>query len=1346
MKRKSSTGLQCISKFFKAAGISETKSVASPSKQKPHSDTEEEVLFLGIVSSPGRRVSENEDHSQYCNRPSEAVRNRPQSFEDLTDGGYWGVPPDEDDAAQYTSDGKDAGHRPTLSRSLSVGTPVGQSGNIAGGSRDEGSRHSEDVAKSEERCHGGGVTGRCSVPTDESQVREVAQDEDFRTKDSTSLTQVSGPSLKPQLTGDTGVNWGQSDLVDKGLFGNTKEQGPSSGPDREGQVGGSSVCSDLSTKVLVGTKELQKIENDESDDLRKGPIASPKESGPIKPLRASDSRDPDLKVAVGEGSSPNHVDRSPVSVAASPSAWSDPNVQGSASKLIPSGSESRDSLFSEKVRGMSLRDVSDWVKKSSHQQQLEPETDQWWSTKPRKKKHGGEKKRHHSSPNSKSHTSSPRSSDGDRHRNDSGTKGDGRDKHKFKSSPCFGKTMKNPKADIKRFLSHDASPSHKDGDRTRTIDWTSEGSYELPEAMDVDTPEAVRTPLKSKMVLDTSKLSKFKSNLTKSPLFKAKPSVSSTSSAVSESSGPCRPTHTPARRASDMCNPLGSYRIPKLSSAMSETSAKEVREEKTEAPKKKDDDDPSECEAGSDSVPESDDDLFNETPAFLKEFEKTSKAILEAGMTPGTPERTQSESMLSDDSFLMEEPAVSCSSSKLGASKTSEAKSVFSLDALLAEKVENEEADRELHVMQFELKEGIRQGGFIKLAEAEVEDSEDELLPEHQQKLEYFQVSESTIQDHHPGDVVFHPGKFPGVFTEALSPGRCGFLPSNNFLEKHLANIAPDALCDLLTTDMLSICFHKITKQEEILQWIFFIMSVHSNSQVIQGCKKLVFDIIHTQLSLEDATPTWAPAALDVLKVFVNFGACSADLLQQQDVLSQEEIRTCVTPEDDSNLAPNNNNVPLRSYSENLREVLQTLAFALQGRPQYTAAQLNILLVMVAKAALDKEFINNILLYEFSVVVSSILPCYTQPDWDTEMPMLCSKLSCITAHHHNHVYLTQLFPHGKRGSSIQRRLAYLLLVKMLQPGCAVSHQQLAAFKLGQLTVLFPALRELATDDLYALASGVALLDIAVGSEPLNSEEKDDLQLLMEQLRTLTSDVRDNVRRLDHTRVKDLMVRISSKWTVTLQATSSKQRSLFAWTKQKSPQKMQVQRLETGSSDQDSEEEEEEEDTDVPGADPAHKPDDLSVPMETDTCVDSDSRPREVSRTGFPSDGVVSCVENTGKPNIVDSGGGGDTAQAGDVRVKSEELRSKHNGGLTLNNGDCDGTHLVDQDKSSLEAGHGGEEMNQNNSALVVSKCGGYRDIKMESEVRVLLTDIGQVDSEDIEVSSGEESLPELDIV
>ncbi|XP_046542625.1 SMC5-SMC6 complex localization factor protein 2-like [Haliotis rubra] len=859
---------------------------------------------------------------------------------------------------------------------------------------------------------------------------------------------------------------------------------------------------------------------------------------------------------------------------------------------------------------MSHRDVSDWVKKSSNQQQLDPEIDQCNSSKPMKKKHiDGEKRRHHSSPNSKSHTSSPRSSDGDRHRSESGTKADVKDRNKIRSSQSFGKTVKNPKADIRRFLSQDASPRNKDGDRTRTMDYASEDSYEIPEPMDVDTPETVRTPSKSKMVLDSLRLSKFKSNLVKSPAFKAKPSASSTSSALSESSGLCRPTHTPTRRPADVCNPLGSYRIPKLSSALSETALKEIQEEKSEAAKKKDDDALSESEAGSDSVLESDDDLFNETPAFLKEFEKTSKAILEAGMRPGTPEHTQSESVLSDDSFLLEAAAVSCST-KPGVSRTTEAKSAFSLDALLAEKVENEEADRELHLMQNQLKEGIRQGGFIKVAEAEAEDSEDDLLPEHQQKLEYFQVSESTIQDHHPGDLVFHPGTFPCVFSEALSPGRCGFLPSNNFLEKHLANIAPDALCDLLTTDMLSICFHKITRQEEILQWIFYIMSVHRSSQVIQGCKKLLFDIIHTQLSQEDTSYSWAPAALDVLKVFVNFGACSADLLPDHDFFSQEEIRTCVTPEDDSNLAPDNNNVPVWSYSENLREVLQTMAFALQGRPQYSASQLSTILLMTAKAALDKEFNNNKLLYEFSVLVSSILPCYTQQDWDATMPMLCTQLSCITSHHHNHVYLTQLFPHGKRGSSIQRRLAYLLLVKMLQPGAAVSHQQLATFKLNQLTVLFPALRELATDDLYALASGVALLDIAVGSEPLNSEEKDYLQLLMEQLRTLTSDVRDNVRRLDHTRVKDLMVRISSKWTVTLQATSSKQRSLFAWTKQKSPEKMQVQRLETGSSDQDSEEDEEDEE--VPEAEPSDKPDDISVPMETDPCVDSDSKFQEVS--------------------------------------------------------------------------------------------------------------------------------------
>ncbi|XP_067658067.1 mucin-4-like [Haliotis asinina] len=1263
----------------------------------------------GIVSSSGRSVSQNEDHKQYSSRSSEAISSRPQSFENLTDGGYWGIPPDLDEGAGYTSDGNGADHRPTLSRSLSVGCPVGQARNTAVESRDDVSRHLQDVTKSVAHCQSGKVTRRYSVPSARSVENRGKEDEDFRTKDSNSSSQIPGVRPKSPLQGDTDVHRAKSDLEDKLLLVNTKKQGATSKRPvlvREGSAGGSSVCTDLSTKGFLGTKESQKPESDQSDDhRRKGPTASPKES------------------------SPNQVERSPVSVMASP--------QGSALKLIPLGTESRESLFSEKVRGMSHKDISDWVKKSSNQQQLDLETDQWYSTKPMKKHIDGEKRRHHSSPNSKSYTSSPKSSEGGRHRNESGTKGDVKDRNKIRSSQSLGKTVKNPKADIRRFLSQDASPRNKDG--TRTMDYASEDSYEIPEPMDVDTSETVRQPSKSKMVLDSLRLSKFKANLVKSPAFKAKPSATSTSSAMSESPGSCRPTQTPLRRTTDVGNALGSYRIPKLTSAVSETVVKEAEEEKSEAPKKEEDD-LSKLEAGSDSGQESDDDLFNETPAFLKEFEKTSKAILEAGMRPGTPEPTQSESMLNDDSFLMETAGVSCST-KPSVTRTAEAKSAFSLDALLAEKVENEEADRELHLMQNQLKEGIRQGGFIKVAEADVDDSEDDLLPEHQQKLEYFQVSESTIQDHHPGDLVFHPGTFPCVFSEALSPSRCGFLPSNNFLEKHLANIAPDVLCDLLTTDMLSICFHKITRQEEILQWIFYIMSVHRNSQVIQGCKKLLFDIIHTQLRLEDASYSWAPAALDVLKVFVNFGACSADLLPDQDLFSQEEIRTCVTPEDDSNLAPDNNNVPMRSYSENLREVLQTMAFALQGRPKYSASQLSAILLMTAKAALDKEFNDNKLLYEFSVLISSILPCYTQQDWNAAMPTLCLRLSCITSHHHNHVYLTQLFPYGKRGSSIQRRLAYVLLVKILSRD-TVSHQQLATFKLNQLTVLFPALRELATDDLYALASGVALLDIAVGSEPLNSEEKDYLQVLMEQLRTLTSDVRDNVRRLDHTRVKDLMVRISSKWTVTLQATSSKQRSLFAWTKQKSPQKMQVQRLETGSSDQDSEEE----DQDPVVPDPSDKQDDMSVPMETDTCLDSDSKFQEVSHTVVPRDAIVSCMEGSGKLDTVNSKGHGDSVESGDMKLKSVQSGLKQKKDSTLNIGNGDGAHFVDGDKSCLEATLPGLEMNQNNNALDVSDHGAHRHIKVESQVRVVLTDIVTKEYEDTEISSGDESLPELDIV
>jgi hypothetical protein len=47
---------------------------------------------------------------------------------------------------------------------------------------------------------------------------------------------------------------------------------------------------------------------------------------------------------------------------------------------------------------------------------------------------------------------------------------------------------------------------------------------------------------------------------------------------------------------------------------------------------------------------------------------------------------------------------------------------------------------------------------------------------------------------------------------------------------------------------------------------------------------------------------------------------------------------------------------------------------------------------------------------------------------------LCHTLFKVTTHHHNRLYLVQIFPEDKRGSYIQRRLSYLFLQDMFDVG------------------------------------------------------------------------------------------------------------------------------------------------------------------------------------------------------------------------------------------------------------------------------------------------------------------------
>ncbi|XP_041370289.1 uncharacterized protein LOC121384115 isoform X4 [Gigantopelta aegis] len=603
-------------------------------------------------------------------------------------------------------------------------------------------------------------------------------------------------------------------------------------------------------------------------------------------------------------------------------------------------------------------------------------------------------------------------------------------------------------------------------------------------------------------------------------------------------------------------------------------------------------------ESDDDSV----DELLNETPAILQSLEQRCNRA-----SPATPDCTLESSQLSDDDSL----DLQIATSPVHISKPAgTSKSGFSLDFLLAEKIEKEEENRELDIMHAELKEGIKKGGFAKLTFDSEDGNEGDLLPEYQQKLHHFKVSKSVIEDVHPGDQVFSADHFQQLFTERILPPSCGFVSSNTTIDKHLFTIEPALVCDLVNTNTLSLCFHAIASKDAMLRWLFFLLSIHSSSVLLHGCKKVLFDILHTQ-HCSDKTTTWTPDILDILRVFVNYGAKAEDLMLGQTAFTEEQIRKAFEAPSDGNVQQNipNVNAYQRLNQENISMVIQTISYALQGRPKYKTEELNCLLVMVLKVALDTALNNSALDYDLQVCVASILENYGKEEWPEMIPDLCLVLSGITKHHHNKVHMAQLLPNGKRGRYVQRRLSYVFLRQLLFPSnCLTHHSELVNLQVRTLSGLFHHICDLASEDLYALASAITLLDMSVGNECLKSSEKVDLDYLTGQLKFLMSDVRDNVRMLDKTRVKDMMVRVSSKWTLMMHAMGSKQKSLFAWAKERNPQTMTVERLETGLSDQETEVSDQTDDDDDDDVD-------VESPQQTETihsdvhgatCVDETS--------------------------------------------------------------------------------------------------------------------------------------------
>ncbi|XP_069139528.1 serine-rich adhesin for platelets-like isoform X2 [Argopecten irradians] len=567
------------------------------------------------------------------------------------------------------------------------------------------------------------------------------------------------------------------------------------------------------------------------------------------------------------------------------------------------------------------------------------------------------------------------------------------------------------------------------------------------------------------------------------------------------------------------------------------------------------------CNGGSDDdIDEEDSDDELETPFFLTSLNEASCRPI-----PTTPTKGINAS-------YTESPTPG--SPQISLAPLSSFNSGFSLDALLAEAIDKTSDERQCEDMHVVLEEGLRKGGFVKdtLEVTEEPVAEDDLLPEHKIKLKKLQIHKSEMSEIHTGENIFQANRYQCLFNASVSLQACGFVPGTTYIDKHLATIQPADYLTLLTSDIMQMCFEAISCKDAVLRWLLFIMSVHPSHLLVNCCYKTIQEHLYScqHSTCSKAKYTWSPAVTDILSILCNYGANPSDLLPKSSLVTNEESVQ------NSLFHQNAEIVQDGKYNrENFRLVLHSLALAFQIRPKYTDSQLTQMIVMICKVALDKSLNSFMLTHEIEVVVASLLKLYTDMDWIHQSMILCRELSSLTAHHHNQVYLAQLLPPTNRGQFLQRRVSYLMVHKLIYPERKVP-DDVMQFQMNQVHNILPQLQGLADKDIYLLSSCVSLLDLCIGNGQIKSAEKNDLEYITEQMKKLTGEVRDNVCTLDRTRIKDMMIRLTLKWTLVVHSIGSKQKTLFECQGNfhQSTTKLKIETVDVSQTDQASESEEE----------------------------------------------------------------------------------------------------------------------------------------------------------------------------
>ncbi|XP_070541059.1 uncharacterized protein [Ptychodera flava] len=568
------------------------------------------------------------------------------------------------------------------------------------------------------------------------------------------------------------------------------------------------------------------------------------------------------------------------------------------------------------------------------------------------------------------------------------------------------------------------------------------------------------------------------------------------------------------------------------------------------------------------SSDDSDDDISLPTPRALQDDFTTVRSI--------SPSQIPKDEILSDDETGSQSPQ--------GLPYVLKSKKVkkfkHSLDSILAEKQIRAKNAAEIAEMQASVKQSINQGGFAKLVDSsdddsqvEKKDNDGELLPEHKKQLEKFSLPKDPISDIHPGENVFNLDQLGKLFSfpNNLSLANCGFTPSHSALDQLLNTSSPDDLLEIVLGGTLVDMYTCKPCPNALLLWLFNLMSIHPSGDVSDRLHQNIWSLLNSLADQVHGDQLWVPQLKDVVRVFSNYGAnvqsLFPDEVQKWVELADDDLRFHDDKENHLKEASDNsddtslhtsamNGFPTRNCVNCIKMLTHAIATKSLKKKvnSYTDQELVAMVCLACKVALETDIRFLAVQVDFQMCIAVLLECIKEENWSQMVQEICHNLpyvsdSSVANHHHNKVYIVQLMPtNTARGRFLKRRLSYTILHSLLPSNNNVKTQPVDClkFKVSDLHSILHLCKPSSETDYYHLNSLIMLIDMSVGNEPLKAGEREGLDKLEQKLRSISGDIKESVKCLHRSKVKDLLVRTASKFTFMAQGMT--QTSLYSFYK------------------------------------------------------------------------------------------------------------------------------------------------------------------------------------------------------